>query len=202
MEKDPLEDDLKLVEGCINREIIAWSQLVNKYSNLISASIKARLKKYGITVSYQDVEDIQQNILASIWEDEKLKTIKNRKDISYWIAIVSGNAAIRYMYDKRFSEAPRTISLFEKIDEKELAQLIPATQSNTINELTRTELSKKIDTAIESLPSKEKLIIKLEILHNKKYSEISDILNIPHGTVSSYIKRAKEKLRIALKDFK
>lgn len=202
MEKDPLENDLKLVEGCINREIIAWSQLVNKYSNLISASIKARLKKYGITVSYQDIEDIQQNILASIWEDEKLKTIKNRKDISYWIAIVSGNAAIRYMYDKRFSEAPRTISLFEKIDEKELAQLIPATQSNTINELTRTELSKKIDTAIESLPSKEKLIIKLEILHNKKYSEISDILNIPHGTVSSYIKRAKEKLRIALKDFK
>ena len=83
-----------------------------------------------------------------------------------------------------------------------MIQLIPSTQRDPIDELTRNELSRKIDTAIELLPSKERLIIKLHLLHEKKYEEISDILNIPYGTVSSYIKRTKEKLRTALKDFK
>ena len=196
------EDDSKLVEGCINRDLAAWAKLVKKYSKLMFISIENRLKKYGFHLSSQDLEDIHQNTLTGIWKDEKLKTIKNRQNVSYWLAMVSGNMAIEHVRKMRSSEEFKSVSLSEKIEERELIQLIPSTQRDPIDELTRNELSRKIDTAIELLPSKERLIIKLHLLHEKKYEEISDILNIPYGTVSSYIKRTKEKLRTALKDFK
>jgi RNA polymerase sigma factor (sigma-70 family) len=63
------------------------------------------------------------------------------------------------------------------------------------------ELSEKIDTSIASLPPKEQLVIKLNLLHDMEYHEISEMLNMPKGTVSSCLKRAKDRLKEELKDF-
>ncbi len=202
MRKESFKDDLKLVEACINKDLIAWAIFIRKYSNLIAVSIDNRLKKYGFTLTRQDIEDIQQNILTSLWKDKKLESVKNRKDISYWLAIVSGNMAIEYLRNKQNIEAIKSVSLHEKIDEKELAQIIPSGKSDPRDELSKNELSEKINSSIERLPTKEKLIAKLNILHDKKYHEIANILNLPEGTISSYMKRAKEKLKKALIDYR
>lgn len=194
------EDDIGLVEGCVKKDLVAWSSLIKKYSNLISISIENRLKIHGFTPSRQDIEDIRQNVLASIWKDEKLKNVRNRENISYWLAIVSGNEAIAFMR-RRAQEPPRMISLFDRIDERELSEFVSSTKISAEDESIKNEISKKVEKAVEALPVKERLTIKLNLFHNKKYHEIAKILNLPKGTVSSYIKRAKEKLRECLKDF-
>ncbi len=199
--KDEFKDDVNLVEGCIKKDLSSWHSFIKKYSALIFISIENRLKKYGYSLSCQDIEDIRQNVFASIWKDKKLKDVKNRENISYWLAIVSGNSAIAYIRKKQFQKQSKSISLFDKIGEKELADFIPSAELSPPDELTRNEISKRIDGAIESLPTKEKLIIKLNLIHDKKYKEIATILGIPTGTVSSYLKRAKEKLKMDLKDF-
>ncbi|MBI4974683.1 MAG: sigma-70 family RNA polymerase sigma factor [Candidatus Omnitrophica bacterium] len=195
------EDDTNLVEGCINKDLRAWATFIKKYSNLISISIENRLKKYGFSLPHQDIEDIRQNVLASIWKDSKLEGVKNRNDISYWLAIVAGNEAMMYLKIKRGQETQKKISLYDRVDEKELAEFIPSDRSSPLDELARKELSKKVKEAIESLPAKEKLIIKLNVIYDKKYNDIANILDLPKGTVSSYIKRAKERLKKVLKDF-
>ena len=200
--KENLEDDINLVEGCINKDLRAWATFIKKYSNLISISIENRLKKYGFSLPHQDIEDIRQNVLASIWKDSKLEGVKNRNDISYWLAIVAGNEAMMYLKIKRGQEPQKKISLYDRVDEKELVEFIPADRSGPLDELAREEISKKIEEAIELLPLKEKLIMKLNVIYDKKYDEIARLLNFPKGTVSSYIKRAKERLRKALKDLK
>lgn len=199
--KHDAEDDINLVEGCLRKDLASWAALVKKYSGLIYISIENRLKKYGFALPRQDIEDIRQNILASIWKGKKLKDVKNRKDISYWLAIVSGNSAVNYIRRKRFQHESKTVSLFDKIDEKELAEFVPSAGLNPKDEASNNELSKIMDETIESLPAKEKLIIKLNLLHGKKHDEIADILKLPGGTVSSCIKRAKGKIREALEDF-
>ena len=198
----PFTDDANLIDGCIKRDLAVWAGFVKKYSPLISISIETRLKRYDISVSRQDIDDIRQNILTSIWKDGKLEGVKNRADLRPWLAIVSGNAAAAYARSKFRNEPRKTISIFEKIGERELVEFIPSEAAGPGAETRKAELSQKIDEAIESLPPKEKLIIKLNILYDKKYDEISEIVNFPKGTVSSYIKRAKDKLREALKDFK
>lgn len=202
VEKESFKDDLKLVEACINRDITAWSSFIRKYSNLIFISIKNRLKKYGFTPPVQDMEDIRQNLLSSIWEGRKLDGVKNRKDISYWLSIVSGNMAIEYMRRKRRLEPGEMVSLNKEIDEKRLSYFIRSAELNPLDRLVKDEVGQRIEFAIDSLPAKERLVAKLNILYDKKYREIADILNLPEGTVSSYMKRAKGKLKEALKDFR
>lgn len=202
MKNVPPGDDSKLVDMCIAGDLIAWSQLVNKYSSLIYASIGNRLKKYGFTLPAQDIEDIRQNVLSLLWKDKKLEHVKNRIDISYWLAIISGNTAVQFLRNNKNLNPSRLLSLSQKVDDRELSELISSGKAGSLEELARDEILGKVEESIELLPDKEKLIIKLNILHDKKYDEIAQILDLPKGTVSSYIKRAKEKLRESLKEFK
>jgi len=194
------KDDTKLIDSCVNGDLAAWAALTQKYSALIKTAIACRLKKYGFSLPLQDIEDIRQTILTAIWRDRKLEGIKNKIDISCWLAIVSGNIAVEYLRKKRIAGEPKLIPLFDTLTDKEMAEFMPSAGRDPSDELARDELSLRIDEAIESLPSKERLIIKLNICHDKKFHEIAEMLNIPKGTVCSYIKRAKDKLREMLKD--
>jgi RNA polymerase sigma-70 factor (ECF subfamily) len=110
--------------------------------------------------------------------------------------------AIEHMRKMRASDPPLAISIYDKItDEKELADLLPSAALTASDELIKDEISKKLNDAIEALPVKERLITKLNMLYDKPYHEIADILNLPKGTVSSYIKRAREKLKKSLRDW-
>ena len=200
MYKEYGEGDLGLVEACIKRDLVAWSILVKKYSRLIYVSIENRLNKYGLRLSVQDIEDIKQNVISRLWEGGKLEDVKNRNNITYWLSIVSGNMALEYARKIRSSE-PLKISLTEESDEvKNLIDTIPAHSSGPDDACNGAQIRKRIKKAIDSLPAREKLIIKLNMFHEKKYQEISRMLDLPAGTVSSYIRRAKEKMRKNLKD--
>ena len=193
--------DKDLVERCIQGDTAAWARLAEKYSSFLFAAIENRLRKYDIRLPSPEVEDIRQEVIISVWKSEKLKTIENRGDIACWLAIVAGNVAVEYMRKKLRREPLKPVSLFEKIDDKELAGLLPADGPNPRDEAHRLELSQKIDEAIGSLTQNERLVAKLYFLHHKKYEEMAEILKLPTGTVSSYLKRARAKLKDALKDF-
>ncbi|MCX5666360.1 MAG: sigma-70 family RNA polymerase sigma factor [Candidatus Omnitrophica bacterium] len=202
MEEDLRKNDRYLIEACINKDLAAWSILVKKYSPLIYVSVENRLKKYGLDASSHDIEDIKQNIFSDIWKNGKLSHITNRDDISYWIAILSGNAAIEHFRSREVRLLNNAVSLSCKIDDKELGDIFPSGIPGPNDELARADMEESLELAIESLPASEKLIIKLYLIHGKKYRQIAELLGLPNGTVSSHIKRAKEKLKEALKDNK
>ncbi len=200
MFRKDIDDDTSLVEACISGDTAAWATLVKKYSSLISSSIANCLKRYGFNPLCEEAEDIRQNVLTLIWEGAKLEKVNNRKSIAHWLSIVSQNAAIEHMRKKLAGEKLKFVSISDMIDPESL-DLTQTSGSGTFDPSDKKELSEAIERSIGSLPSKEQLIIKLNILHGMRYREISEMLNIPKGTVSSHIKRAKEKLKWKLRDF-
>lgn len=195
MDNKYLEDDRPLIEACVRKDIAAWAGLVKKYSPLVIISIKSRLKKYNLSLSRHDIEDIKQDVFAGIWKDNKLKSVRESADISFWIAVVSGNAAMAHFRKKDAVNAGRTVSLNERRGEDELGEFLPSESGKPVDDLARAETLENLNMEIERLPDKERLMIKLNLIHDKKYHEIAEILGVPQGTVSSYIKRAKKKLQ-------
>jgi len=193
-------DDSSLIEACLKKDFSAWSVFTSKYSGLIRASAKKRLGKYRLAGSRDDIEDIKQAVLESLWETGKLAAVRGRADISSWLAVVSANAAITFARKRCLRDDPVNVSIFGDVGNMELAELIPASGANPRDELANKELSEKICRSIESLSGKEKMIMKLNLFHGKKYRQIARIMSLPPGTVSSYIKRTKEKLRADLKN--
>jgi RNA polymerase sigma-70 factor (ECF subfamily) len=199
MTPEPFENDVSLVRGCLGRDLASWSALVKKYSPLVSISIETHLKKYKIYPAAQDVEDIRQEIFADIWENNKLATIVNQRDISYWIAVLSGNAALAHFRSRDSRQSMNNLSLSRMMENKELGDFLCCEKDSPQKEASDSETEGRINDAIGSLPEKERLIVKMHFVHGKKYHEIAVFTGIPKGTVSSYIKRAREKLRKKLK---
>ncbi len=61
------------------------------------------------------------------------------------------------------------------------------------------EIKLIVDEGLEELNSKYKEIVILHYIEDLSYKEISDVLQIPMGTVGIRIKRAKEALRKHIK---
>jgi len=201
MDKGHFYNAAYLIRSCIAKDHSAWDFFTKKYSRLILSSIGNRLRKYGIYPNMDDLGEIQQNVLSLLWESGKLAEIRNPESLKYWLAVVSGNTALRYMKKKSRIAHLSPVSLSETIGDTELINILPSGAPTPSQEIDRSELIGKIDEAIESLPVKEKLILKLNLLHGKKYEEIADITAVPRGTVANCIKRAKEKLRKKLQDY-
>lgn len=193
--------DRNIVEGCINRDLVCWNALIAKYSRLIYISIEKRLKKYGFTLPSHDIEDIRQNVLSDIWKEDKLKDVSNRDDVSYWLSVVAGNAAIAYIRRPEARKANKTSSLDKTGNDRSVYDGIAACVPGPDGRILRDEIEERIDKAIGKLSSKEKIIIKLMLFHEKKQHEIAEMTGSPEGTVSSCIKRAKDKLKVSLSDW-
>jgi len=192
-------DDSGMVEACIAGDVSAWKSLVLKYSPLIHTAISCRIRRYGIGLPSQDIEDIYQNVLTSVWVGQKLSEIKNRADISYWLAIVSGNTAVEYLRAIKASGMDKLEPLGDAMDEESEDSGIGRAAEPGPRDPSEDKIADEVKSALGCLLKKEKLIMKLLIFHNKKYNEIARILNMPRGTVASHIKRARAKLKRILK---
>jgi len=182
MERAHVMDDSGLVERCISRDASAWSELLGRYSGLIRDAVYNRARKYGISLPRHDIDDIMQDVLTKIWTEDGLSTVKNRKNISCWLAIVSGNAAAQHL---------RKAGRFEPLNEEDAAALPAPPDEDAVSE---------IEKEVERLSPKERLIVELHVLHDKKYREIADLMDIPEGTVSSCVTRAKARLKKKLRN--
>jgi DNA-directed RNA polymerase specialized sigma24 family protein len=58
----------KLIKRCIEGDVDAWSEFVDRFSGLIYWAIKRKLNKYDCTYLMSEAEEIYQHLLTSIWE--------------------------------------------------------------------------------------------------------------------------------------
>ena len=63
------------------------------------------------------------------------------------------------------------------------------------DEIMSTQLSKRMEEYIKSLPVEQAKLLKLSYFHEKTHVDISNELNIPLGTVKSRIRLALSKIR-------
>lgn len=173
-----------LIQLCAKGDSSAWSKFVEDFSRLIFWTIKNKINKLQFTLPETDIYDIYQQVFLSIWQKQKLKSIKNPKCILRWLIIVTQNETLDYIKSKY---SAKEIEGLEEIN--------PASIFTPQDDIQKNELEKEIELFIDILPLKERRIATLEFLYELKYMEISKIVNLPMGTVASAIKRIKADLK-------
>lgn len=201
MEHRRYEDDRSLVAGCLRRDAGAWASFVGRYSDLMLAAAKNRLKRCGLRLPSEDLKDIRQDVLELLWKTGKLEDVRDHKDIASWLAVVSGNAAIDYMRKRRRVNPDAAACAGCDVPEEGMDDMARYSGPDPGGLAIDGELAQRLDEAIGGLPDAERLVIKLNLIYGKKYHEIAEITRMPSGTVSNYISRAKARLRKRLKDY-
>lgn len=200
MEDGRFEDDACLIASCINMDNAAWDFFAKKYSDLIITSAACRMRKYGFRPEPGELAEVRQDVLSSIWEKGRLSEVRNHSSLRYWLAIVSGNAAMSFLRRRRREHSFAPVSLSYKIGGLEMAEILPSDAIDASRESDISLLSAKLDESIEALSDKERLAIKLSFFYGKGHKDVAAIMGIPRPTVYSHIRRAKAKLRKALRD--
>jgi len=172
-----------MIERCIKREEKAWLEFINRFSGLVYYSASQRLRRDGFRFNEQDVQDIVQNVFVDIWEKSKLVEVRERDKIQAWLSIVGQTRALNFMRKKK----ERLLA------EDELFKVENVVSDN--GEADRLELAEELETAIKPFEPREKIILKLNIIHGKTHKEIAKFMKIPINTVSTIIARRKKFLR-------
>jgi RNA polymerase sigma-70 factor (ECF subfamily) len=189
--------DIKLLlEGCINKDEAAWSRFVNHFSGLIAWAIRDRLTRWRFSYGHHDIEDIKQQLLAEVWEKNRLAELRCKEKIVPWLAIVAGNFTVNYMRKRYRAHEPSLQSIFDETVNIDAFK----DSHNPYSALATNELTAFVQDYIDNLPELQRTVLVLNYFYGKKHREIAATLQLPINTVSTLIKRAKDSLKQKLQD--
>ncbi|MEX0995207.1 MAG: sigma-70 family RNA polymerase sigma factor [Balneolaceae bacterium] len=184
-----LEDD-KLAAAAVEGDEQAYAKLMEKYQRALYYHIVKMVKEK------EQVEDLVQEAFMKAFDN--LSSYNTRYAFSTWLYRIATNHTIDYLRKKKLN----TLSIYEPVNtgDGDMEIQIPDDSYETDRGIIRKQRQKMIRNAIHNLPEKYRQVIEMRHMEEKSYQEISDLLDLPLGTVKAHIFRAREMLYKELKD--
>lgn len=84
--------------------------------------------------------------------------------------------------------------------EEEEAALTADGAPSVLDRLESAEVTRRLEGALESLPASDREVLSLYYVQHRKTKEIAQLLGVAPGTIMARLFRAREKLRVQLKE--
>ena len=183
-EKNP--EDM-LIERAKKGDMEAFESLVIKYQQSLYYLCRR------MTGAHQSADDLSQETFIKVYFS--LPKFKDGMNFYTWIRKIAVNNCINYL-KSQMREEP--------LDER--GNRIPGNSSLTGQELPqdkvqRHHLEQKFKEALKTLPADQKIIFCLRFYEDLSYKEISQLLNLPNGTVMSRLNRTRKKLKAQMSGY-
>ncbi len=163
----------------------AFYFLIKRYEKRLLAYISR-----SVGCPPEQSEDILQEVFIKLYKH--LNGFDTALKFSSWVYRIAHNECVDF-----YRKNKRHLS-WERSDTTFYAHGLPGIISETVDiseQILSEEKSLALKKILFSLPPEYKDIIILKYLEEKDYSDISDILKIPLGTVATRLNRAKKKLK-------
>lgn len=181
------DQEIKLVEKAIEGDIESFEKLIQNHQKFA----------YNVALKYLkdpvDAEDITQEALIKAFK--YLKNFKKNSKFSTWLYRIVINTCKDELRKK--SKTEKNISMDN--DDSYVSE-VEDHSYEPLKSIEKHEVSKNIQSAIEQLKINYKEVIILCDIKDYSYEEISEILEVPIGTVRSRISRGRKKLRVILNE--
>jgi len=156
------------------------------YAHLITR-YEDKLRRYILRLSggrVEDTEDILQDVFVKVYKN--LNGYDSNLKFSSWIYRIAHNETITFL--RKINRRPTTYNF-----ELDAVKVKTIKEDLNIEEaIDQKQLSGDILKIINSLNPKYKDVLLLRYVEDKDYSEISDILRKPPGTVATLLRKAKD----------
>ena len=170
----------------------AYRELVRRYERPVFSLI------YRIVRNRELAEDLSQDTFVKVLN--ALSSYRSEYKFSSWVFKIANNVAIdqvrRRELDTLSLEGSPHATTPEMIEATTLEIGEPA--ESALDEVANRELGSQIERAIARLRPEYRSCILLRHVEGRPYEEIAEIMDLPLGTVKTYIHRARHELRKAL----
>ncbi len=179
-DRKPDIDDQQLIRLTLGGDVSAFGQLVSRYQDRLYNSMVQILR------SESDAEDVVQD--AFVLAFTKLDSFKGNSRLYTWLYRIAYNVAINMMRRRR-----NAVSLDTRADQSEFP--LPDSGPSPEDRLDRQESIDQLRIAMNKLSVEHRSILVLREMDGLEYESISEILDLPIGTVRSRLHRARNQLK-------
>jgi len=172
----------------------AYRELIRRYQRPVFSLI------YRMVRDRELAEDLAQETFVKVLN--AVESYRPEFKFSSWIFKIANNTAIDHLRRRNLD----TLSL-DGSPHAATADAVEATTlqisdgaESALEEVTARELGTQIERAIATLRPEYRACILLRHVEGRPYEEIAEMLDLPLGTVKTYIHRARNELRILLAD--
>jgi RNA polymerase sigma-70 factor (ECF subfamily) len=177
----------ELVHRCLRREPGAWEEFLATYRDALAGAAGAVLRRATGSAREEDVEAAVQAALVVLLENnsEVLRSWQGRASLATFLRVIATRVTLNLVR----TEARRGSLRFRPLD----AAGDPEAPAPLVEEPPDVA---GLRAAMDRLPSRDRLILKLFHLDGATYRQIAALLGIPLNAVSPTLLRAREKLRV------
>ena len=174
----------------------AYRELIRRYERPVFSLIYRMVRDSALA------EDLAQDTFVKVLN--ALETYRPEYKFSSWIFKIANNVAIdqlrrRELATRSLDGAPDAVTP----DQVEATALQAVDRAETpLAELESRELGRIIEAAIARLRPEYRSCILLRHVEGRSYEEIAEALDLPLGTVKTYIHRARHELREYLEPYR
>ena len=118
-----------------------------------------------------------------------------RAKVNTWIYRICQNIIIDFLRKQKNESSKMYMSDYTDDDGSEASNQQVFSSYEADDNMNNVELMDKIILALNTLSGTAKIVFELFFLEQKKYDEISEILNVPMGSVKGTLSRAKGKMQ-------
>jgi RNA polymerase sigma-70 factor (ECF subfamily) len=175
--------DRDALRACSRRELAGLEQLYRKYGNRVYSIALRILADPG------QAEDVLQEVFLTVFR--RAETYAGEANVTTWLYRVATNAALNWRRERgRRQERERL--WFESTG----AAFLDGGHADASLDASRTRAA--LQERLAKLPEKHRICVILHDVEGLSYEETATILQVPVGTLTSRLARAREALRQAL----
>jgi RNA polymerase sigma-70 factor (ECF subfamily) len=191
--------------GLSDQEVVLWArsgqeaahrELIRRYERPVFALLFRMVRDRELA------EDLAQETFVKALN--AIDSYRPEFKFSSWIFKIANNSAIDHLRRRELDTLSLDGSPHAETPEamQATALQIGARQESPLDTVEAKELGTAIEAAIGSLRPEYRSCILLRHVEGRAYEEIAEILNLPLGTVKTYIHRARNELRLSLAHLK
>ncbi len=182
-----VDPDLELVVRWQAGDLESFARLVERHERRVFRIL------YRMLGSHEEAADVAQETFLNLHRHGH--RFRHESRFSTFVYRVAANAALN-----RRRSLGRDRSRMLALAERQATGDLPSRPGDPEEEVTRSQLGRRVQAALLVLPERLRLPLVLFDLEGLPYSEISSVVGIPEGTVKSRIHRARQALREELRD--
>jgi len=188
------DEDYEFVSLCKKGDVDAFGVLVKKHQKSMFNIA------YRMIGNYEEACDIVQDAFVSAYRS--IKSFKGTAKFSTWLYTIVMNLSKNRLKQLKTQRHREKFSINNPIptNDGQTRGELASSEPSALENLEKRDVQQKVQECINSLDEEFREVLILRDIQGLSYGEISDLLEVPEGTVKSRLFRAREAIKDCLKE--
>ena len=189
--RDP---DIRIMLRVRDDDPAAFAELVELFNHRLITVL------HHLLGNADEAEDLAQEVFLRVYRVRK--KYRPRAKFSTWLFTIANNLALNTLRSRqRKPVVPLNVRDSGPLGPRPAEQLVKDRLNQPVQHMQQQELAGIVRKALDELNERQRVAVVLNKFEDMNYAEIAEVMGLNTKGVKSLLRRARENLRVALKDY-